>query len=1221
MKASFLTVVLVTVVGLPFFATGVTASANADDLKQRDEVESHAAALKVEHHARSPQDLNAFISYDYGYTYPPPPSPTSYGDQPPSTVISSANSDYASSTEVGSVASDSSTYGVSGSVTLSLTTSAGVTATLSNAVTYPRSSDRTSRTASSKVASTIVSLNSSSSIASIVSSSVLTESTLWPPANTSTRTATSSIIATSLSANQTASSETISGTLASASEINNGTAVSATGPASATSTPLPPFTAFNSSSQMQTATGGPISASFNTSASITSLFISSGQAPTLTQPVESPWPTLWNSTAFPTPVTISQTYPPNSSSWRTSSAGISESASSFIVVPSVVTLSGNGTVRLTTLSHTLQATVGWNSTQSGALVTGSQTTLGTGVPTSVSISSRVSGALPVNSSTVVGHVNGTTSSSPTGKWTSRPVITVILPTSTLVISGTGSIIRTSIAVTAAPWFPANSTIWPSGTLASISEESPPSVPSGTGTFPSAVNSSSATVPYPASNTTTLILPAGSVSSLVSGTSITIPANSTGFTAPWNSSMTLTLTRGSSVGTVVITTIGNATSITATIATPPQLPNSTWAVSANATWTATSHSGDPATSNMTSIGASVTLPPWPIFNSTQASLTGTVSIPVITSSATSISNITSSVSPSFPWTNSTSSGGLTASVITVSGGSTITLWPTGMTPSLTSSSNGTVLHTSTANATSSLTSAAASPPFPTFNSTQIPWSTTVNNSGLPPSTVYSGTAAITYTSIGSGRPPFPTTNSTKLPGPTESGTWASGTLFQTSEPPETSNSTSSTVNLPPFPTTGNATAIPRPTWIPGTASALPVTTLTATGTNGSTTQTLTIVPLPPFPTFNGTATPGATGTSAGTGVSVTWGGTGGPFSAPTDSSSTWGQWPNSTASNMLSTTGVPITPSGTAPLPTPRNTTTVTKSNGTAFSTGSLPMTSGNPSSLPPFSNSTTISGAISTPHFTWTMSGTVFSSVSILPVPTLLPFNSSSSRVSSGTAPPPGPSSLTESAGPAFTSSASLPSGTPSPCNTVTVTNGTVTQVFTTSILITSTTAKADPTVVYPPSSSNNTAYTAYPPRSSCSSRWQNITIASSAGFTSTWTSSARTNRTWTSVDPATTFITSTTSRLSNPSRDSGALPDTSFSVAGTPTTTISNVPLPSSPAYPWGGLGPIFRHHSGTDPVDDDAGSPDGPVVRERNGVWWARWKKHMDRIASRARVRDWDA
>ncbi|KAF4773999.1 hypothetical protein HER10_EVM0007548 [Colletotrichum scovillei] len=502
--------------------------------------------------------------------------------------------------------------------------------------------------------------------------------------------------------------------------------------------------------------------------------------------------------------------------------------------------------------------------------------------------------------------------------------------------------------------------------------------------------------------------------------------------------------------------------------------------------ATSHSGNAATSNRTSIGASATLPPWPTFNSTQASLTGTISIPVITSSTTVISNITASASASFPWTNSTSSGGLTASVMTASGGSTITLWPTGMTPSLTSSSNGTLLQTSTANATSSLTSSAASAPFPTYNSTQIPWPTAVNSSGMPPSTVYSGTAAITYTSIGSDRPPFPTTNSTKLPGPTGSGTWASGTLFQTSEPSETSNSTSFTVNLPPFPTTGNATAIPRPTWIPGTASGLPVTTLTATGANGSTTQTLSIVPLPPFLTFNDTATPGATGTSAGTGVSVTWGGTGGPFSAPTDSSSTWGQWPNSTASNMLSTISVPTTPSGTAPLPTPRNTTT--------------------------------FSGFFRHRAAFWILSYRV------------------------------GGPSVYQLSWPSIWNSFGLQY-----CH--------------------------------------------------CNKRHP-----SSAGST----------RTWTSVDPTTTFITSTTSRLSNPSRDSSAIFNTSFSVAGTPTTTISNVPLPSSPAYPWGGLGPIFRHHSGTDPIDDDAGFPDGPVVQERNEVWWSRWKKHMDQLASRARARN---
>ncbi|OHE95878.1 hypothetical protein CORC01_08875 [Colletotrichum orchidophilum] len=607
----------------------------------------------------------------------------------------------------------------------------------------------------------------------------------------------------------------------------------------------------------------------------------------------------------------------------------------------------------------------------------------------------------------------------------------------------------------------------------------------------------------------------------------------------------------------------------------------------------------------------------------------------------------------------------------------------MTLSLTASSstNGTALQTFTANTTHSLTSSMISlPPFPTSNSTQSPWPTAANASSIPSSTVYSGTVASKYTSIGNGLPPFPTTNSTPppaatatingtvilsgsgatmistgvtglpssshappfpvtnstaLPGPTGSGTGisypASGTVFQTSEPPETSNSIPSTIRPPPFPT-GNGTAIPRPTWISGSASGLPISTFTTTRGNSSITETLSNVPSsglsPPFPTFNSTTAPGATGTSAGTRNSVTWPGTGGPFGAPTDSSSTWGQWPNSTASSALSATGIPTGPSGTPSSP-PQN-VTATTTNGTAFSTGFPPITLSSPSSLPPFSNSTTISEVISTPHVTWTASGTVFSSVSILPVPTLSHFNSSTSGISSGissgiaspSAPstsyfssPGAPASLTESAQPAVTNSTGLPPGTSWPCHTVTSTNGTITQVVTTSVLITSATASADPTWAYPPSSLNNTTY---PPRPSCTSKWQNITIASSAGLTSTWTSSVQTDRTWISVNPATTFVTSTTSRLSNPSKDSGAIPDTSFSVAGTPTTTISNAPLPSSPAYPWGGLGPIFRHNSATDPVDDENGSPDGPVVQERSGIWWARWKKHMDRLAPRHRARD---
>ncbi|GKT95259.1 LOW QUALITY PROTEIN: hypothetical protein Ct61P_13109 [Colletotrichum tofieldiae] len=81
-----------------------------------------------------------------------------------------------------------------------------------------------------------------------------------------------------------------------------------------------------------------------------------------------------------------------------------------------------------------------------------------------------------------------------------------------------------------------------------------------------------------------------------------------------------------------------------------------------------------------------MPPWATFNSTSASITGTVSIPMITASMGTATDITSSPSASFTWTNLTISrpptGSLTASFITVSGGITVTLWPTGMNPNST-----------------------------------------------------------------------------------------------------------------------------------------------------------------------------------------------------------------------------------------------------------------------------------------------------------------------------------------------------------------------------------------------------------------------------------------------------------------------------------------------------------------------------------------------------------
>ncbi|GKT66510.1 LOW QUALITY PROTEIN: hypothetical protein ColTof4_04002 [Colletotrichum tofieldiae] len=62
-----------------------------------------------------------------------------------------------------------------------------------------------------------------------------------------------------------------------------------------------------------------------------------------------------------------------------------------------------------------------------------------------------------------------------------------------------------------------------------------------------------------------------------------------------------------------------------------------------------------------------MPPWATFNSTSASITGTVSIPMITASMGTATDITSSPSASFTWTNLTISrpptGSLTASFIT------------------------------------------------------------------------------------------------------------------------------------------------------------------------------------------------------------------------------------------------------------------------------------------------------------------------------------------------------------------------------------------------------------------------------------------------------------------------------------------------------------------------------------------------------------------------------
>ncbi|EFQ29561.1 uncharacterized protein GLRG_04705 [Colletotrichum graminicola M1.001] len=153
------------------------------------------------------------------------------------------------------------------------------------------------------------------------------------------------------------------------------------------------------------------------------------------------------------------------------------------------------------------------------------------------------------------------------------------------------------------------------------------------------------------------------------------------------------------------------------------------------------------------------------------------------------------------------------------------------------------------------------------------------------------------------------------------------------------------------------------------------------------------------------------------------------------------------------------------------------------------------------------------------------------------------------------------------------------------LTNGTVTQVVTRSVLVTTATASANPTVAYPPLSTNTTVALS---RTLCTSKWQNLTsTTSAAGFKSTWTSLVLTNRTSSSLDRATTFITSTTTRSGDPGGGDDGFPSESTFVFGTPTTTITDAPLPSNTAYPWGGLGPIFRPHEKAEPKTGGAYLP----------------------------------
>ncbi|TDZ18262.1 hypothetical protein Cob_v008877 [Colletotrichum orbiculare MAFF 240422] len=200
---------------------------------------------------------------------------------------------------------------------------------------------------------------------------------------------------------------------------------------------------------------------------------------------------------------------------------------------------------------------------------------------------------------------------------------------------------------------------------------------------------------------------------------------------------------------------------------------------------------------------------------------------------------------------------------------------------------------------------------------------------------------------------------------------------------------------------------------------------------------------------------------------------------------------------------------------------------------------------------------------------------------------------------PPGSSSFVSTAA----NSTGLPS-TSTPCYTVTVTNGTVTQVVTKSVLIPTVTASAETTTLYPPQTFNHTAY---PPRPTCTSHWLNRTsLSTSVGYPKTWTS-VKTNRT--SSADLTTFLTSTASRSDFTDEGTSVVLRTVKDGLPAPTTTVSAVPLPSNRAYPWGGVGPLFRHHNMTDGGAVDRANAPHTQVR---GAWWGRWEKHSDRLLS---------
>ncbi|PNH71327.1 hypothetical protein VD0001_g6219 [Verticillium dahliae] len=144
-------------------------------------------------------------------------------------------------------------------------------------------------------------------------------------------------------------------------------------------------------------------------------------------------------------------------------------------------------------------------------------------------------------------------------------------------------------------------------------------------------------------------------------------------------------------------------------------------------------------------------------------------------------------------------------------------------------------------------------------------------------------------------------------------------------------------------------------------------------------------------------------------------------------------------------------------------------------------------------------------------------------------------------------------------------------------------------------------------------------PWTSCTSRplWANstsstsfTTVASSPGLASFDSSGSvpETIETSTLV-PTFDLTTFTTSTMSSEDPDPPQ---------GTPTTTETDEPLPSSPNYPWGGLGPLHRHQNvtsvgrGQESELEDEAAVASVVAR---GAWWSRWRTHLDRLQSRWR------